>query len=333
MSWRERWHAWREEYDADNPIAWLLGRMLGGRAKPTTLSQQAKPWIPRKRVVIFALWVGAAIVCGLQITYPSSVAHAVRTPPLINFFLMVFATMTVITSSVGAELGAIGLKAVLSPTGAFYAGMSHLRGAHVVYGVLVEQMRWGVRATLGFSAPIMVVLGVAASGSVAQGLWYALLSGLYVLALAPSLGAMGAISQLALVQGRAERSPIQWILWGFFVIVAAGLLALVSVIASGDRIVLPHNPVEWLRLAAWWLSLIPPLFIPLSLWVEFHPLWGIPQIGLVAWLSWRYVRYAATRMDEFRCLRELPQREREFRSLGQTPRRTLRAEEVPGEWG
>lgn len=332
MNWRERWRAWREEYDADNPIAWLFKRILGGRAKPTALSQQAEPWVLRERIVIFALWIGAVIACWMLIAYANTVNQVVRTPPL-NFLLMVFTTMAIITSAAGAALGVVGIGAVISPTGAFYAGMSRLRGAHVVYGMLVEQMRWGVRAMLGYSAPILMVLHVAVSGSVVQGLWYALLSGLYALAFAPSLGAMGALSQLALVQGRAERSPIQWIAWGFFIIVVAVLLALLSVIASGDRVLLPHNPVEWLRLAVWWLSLIPPLFIPLNLWVEFHPLWGIPQIGLVAWLSWRYVRYAAARMDEFRYLRDLPQREHEFHSLGQTPRRNLRAEEVPGEWG
>lgn len=355
MNWRERWRAWREEYDIDNPIAWLLGRTewrqalddervqqllqsLGAqgsgsdKVKRLTPEQEAAlqaalgSWFRRKIVYTPGVGVGAFftwLVAGFASLTAAANADTVttlaRTPPL-NLLLMTLATIMALAHTVGTALALTLLNAVLIPTGGLYVGMARLRGAHMVYGVLVEQWRGSAPFMLVFSAPIIVLFGVAASGSIAQGLWYALLCALYALALAPSLATMGILSLLSSARGHTARSPIQWVGLGLLTLIAAVLFALLPVLASGDAIAIPRDPVEWLRQPVWWLSLIPPLLIPLSLWVEFHPLWGVPQIGLIAWLSWRYVQYAAVRMDEFRYLRETPQGKRSY-------------EEASGEWG
>ncbi|MCS6920092.1 MAG: hypothetical protein NZM28_10005, partial [Fimbriimonadales bacterium] len=215
--------------------------------------------------------------------------------------------------------GALWLTDALKPSSGLYVGMTRLRGAHFVYGLIAERLPRTARALSLYLAPLLWVLGAAVGGGLLRGLWYALVCAAYAIALAPLLLTLVASSQLDAATEQ-PRSPAEWLRLIGFALVAAVLFAILPLLPSADLIPLPANPLEWLGEAVWWVSLIPPLFIPATLWVDFHPLWGVPQIGLTAYVAWQFTRTAARRLESFRRLRE-------------TPQAAQNIQEAPGEWG
>ncbi len=358
MSWRERWARWREEYLEDNPIAWLLGvpdwkravrRSLQHAYEQAIQTYQSLPeeekdaktrdtlkaieevrqlqsalWLrepvwrltPLERRWLPIYWGVALILAWVAQAFSSVVTALTHTPPL-NLMVMWLALALCVIR--GLFEGLLTLKDALTPTGGLYVGMTRLTGAHVAYGLVAERLPRGARSLLFYIVPMLWVLGAAVSGSVAHGLWYALVCAIYTVALMPLLLAMSASSLVRASEEGSSRSLADWLRLIGLTLAGAVLFALLPLLASGRQIGLPANPLEWLSQLVWWVSLIPPLFIAATLWVEAHPLWGVPQIGLMAYLAWHATQSLSLWMERFRRLHE-------------TPQAALKVGERPGEW-
>ncbi|MDW8106896.1 MAG: hypothetical protein RMK45_05385 [Armatimonadota bacterium] len=212
------------------------------------------------------------------------------------------------------------LESAILPTGTLYAGMAHLRGSHLMYGAILETLRFVGQNVVKYGMPIFLLLGLYATASIGHSVWFALLASLYTLALSSLLVWTNLRSYLHRALGRTVSLAGCLFVVVFNLAVAIGI-AFVSVMVSPQgTIPLPSNPLAWLSTLVWWLSLIPPLLAIYTLFVEFHPLWGVPQIALMAWVSYLCVRGGASELEQFRRLCEQP--------ASQT-----RTKEKVGEWG
>lgn len=274
------------------------------------LTPLERRWLP-------VFWgVALALAFSAQ-AFRSIVVAATHTPPL-NLMVMWLA-LSLCTMRSLLE-GLLTLKDALTPSSGLYVGMTRLTGAHVAYGLVAERLPRVARSLMFYIAPMLWVLGAAVSGSVAHGLWYALVCAIYTVALTPLLLAMSASSLVRASGEESSRALGDWLRLLGLALVGAVFFALLPLLASGGQIELPANPLEWLSLLVWWVSLIPPFFIAATLWVEAHPLWGVPQIALTTYLAWRSVQNAAQRLESFRRLRE-------------TPQAAQKSGEAVGEWG
>lgn len=325
MNWRERWRAWREEFYSDNPIAWYIGALAWVLGINTHKQRPAPehPWqmIPLWRInpheyfflpivnllpLLFVLFVLRDYSTTAALLQQSNI----RTP----FLGLAFLSVSILANFVAVEGD---LNAVLSPKGALYAGLTRLQGSHVVFGILSISLLRTVRTVCLYHMTPWFALGVLFSGSVAYGLWYALLM-MVITSMYRMFWAVFAINSATVEYQKRVGWRVPRLIPAF--LIAFVFWAPTILIFWVDMPTkLPASVLEWVRSPWWWLSFSPLALAATSLWIEFHPLWGVPQIGLWVGLVWWYAQRTATRLNEFRCVRE---------TLDSSGR-----QEVPGEWG
>lgn len=191
---------------------------------------------------------------------------------------------------------------VCKPDSGLYVGATRLQGAHVVRGALVFGLTRLARSSAIYGLPVLCAVFIIAHGAPWIGFAAALTVWLY--------GVVVACCWLVLSVLIAYRAAQGGITAGFVIPMTRLVMALiiVSVGAFAEWIggLQPLPPYsQWLATPLWWWSLVPPLYVTVSLAVPYSPLWAIAPLSATIGLAW-----LLSRLVELQAGRFQPQHER-----------------------
>lgn len=190
---------------------------------------------------------------------------------------------------------------VFKPDSGLYLGATRLRGAYVVRGALAFGLPRVARGSAIYGLPVLCAVFIIAHSAPWTGFAAALTIWLY--------GVAVAWCWLALSVLIAYWSAQRGITVGFVIPITrlgvALILVLVGMFAGWLGGLQPLPPrSQWLATPLWWWSLLPPLYVPVSLSVPYSPLWAIAPLSTTVGIAWLLSRLAEIQLRYFTRQRE-----------------------------
>ncbi len=284
---------------------------LREQLSPPPISQLPPVWSVSKGEYrwLIVLWSTTLIVVGVVLHYDwHTLVQGFSTGmPWYTLLLYSYLYVLIIFPAILAFISDAPLRAILSPEGTLYIGLTRLESQHVVYGALAHAIARGARRLVFYILPWLFLLGTLLYGTLGAALWFACMALLYFVGLIwfSHSARLTSVSR-HIMQMKSIINYITYTIIILFTVISFPLLIGISLWLSRvgiGGIVLP--PVwEWFFIPLFWVSLIPPMFLMLTPLVRFHPFWGMPQILVLFGLSWWMTRMAIVRLRVFRRLRE-----------------------------